>query len=207
MRDEAIGEWLDRLASAAPAPGGGAAAALNAATGAALVSMVCNLTIGKPKYKEHELTMTDVLSKSEELRREALRLAEEDAKAFTEVMGAYGMPKNTDEQKDTRRESIQRALVGAAEVPLRIAAVSADVIALAGRIMDGANANVLSDVAVAADSARAGLRSASINVEINLSSMKDANRRDSIAAELERHLDALMNADAIVATVAERIKG
>lgn len=206
MRNQAIGEWLEELSSAAPAPGGGAAAALNAATGAALVSMVCNLTIGKPKYVEHELTMTDVRSKAVELRDEAVRLAEADAEAFTAVMDAYGLPRDTDEAKAARRAAIQEALVGAAAVPMRIAAISADIIALSGRILDGANVNVLSDVAVAADSARAALRSASINVEINRASISDEGRRADLAAELERYTDALQTAESIVSIVTERIK-
>ncbi|MGH8876466.1 MAG: cyclodeaminase/cyclohydrolase family protein [Stackebrandtia sp.] len=205
MRDETVGDWLGKLASKASTPGGGAAAALNAATGAALVSMVCNLTIGKPKYVEHELTMTDVLSKANELRLESLELAESDAEAFGTVMDAYGLPKSTEDEKAARTAAIQAALVTAAEVPLRIAAVAADVIALSGRILDGANVNVLSDVAVAADSARAALRSAAINVEVNLYSMKDEEMREQLAGQLADHLGALDTADRIVASVNERI--
>ncbi|MGH8881149.1 MAG: cyclodeaminase/cyclohydrolase family protein [Stackebrandtia sp.] len=207
MRNEEIGEWLDKLASREPAPGGGAAAAMNAAIGAGLISMVCNLTIGKPKYVEHELTMTDVLSKSEELRAEALLLAEADTTAFNGVMSAYGLAKDTPEAKAARTEAIQEALVAAADVPLRIARVAADIIALAGRIMDGANVNVLSDVAVAADSANTALRSAVVNVEVNRASIKDEGRRAELAAELERYSDAQLTAGAIVSTVTERIKG
>ncbi|ADD44676.1 cyclodeaminase/cyclohydrolase family protein [Stackebrandtia nassauensis] len=205
MRDQKVGEWLEKLASKASAPGGGAAAALNAATGAALVSMVCNLTIGKPKYVEHELTMTDVLSKANELRNEALVLAEADAEAFSAVMAAYGLPKDSDEDKAQRTEAIQSALVRAAEVPLRIAGLAAEVIALSGRILDGANVNVLSDVAVAADSARSALRSAAINVEINLYSMKDEDLREELAGKLADHLGSLDTADRIVGSVNERI--
>lgn len=205
MRTQAIGEWLTELASAAPAPGGGAAAAMNAATGAALVSMVCNLTIGKPKYAEHEVTMAEVRARADELRVEALELAEADATAFTSVMDAYGLPRRTDEEKAARRAAVQEALTGAADVPLRIAALSAEVIELANRILAGANVNVLSDVAVAADSARAALRSAAINVEINRSSMTDEARRTDLAEQLERHNGALAVADTVVSTVRERI--
>lgn len=205
MRDETVGDWLEKLASKAPAPGGGAAAALNAATGAALVSMVCNLTIGKPKYVEHELTMRDVLSKANELRLEAMGLAEDDAEAFSAVMAAYGLPKETDEDKAARTEAVQTALVAAAKVPLRIAGAAAEIIALSGRILDGANVNVLSDVAVAADSARSALRSAAINVEINLYSMKDEELREELAGELADLLSSLDTADRIVGSVNERI--
>lgn len=205
MRDQGIGDWLEELASAAPAPGGGAAAALNAATGAALVSMVCNLTIGKPKYAAFEATMTKALARADELRREAIRLAEADAEAFAAVAEAYGLPKATDEEKRVRRAAIQRGLVTAADVPLRTAALAAEVIALSGEISPGANVNVLSDVAVAAAGAQAALRGAKINVEINLAAMTDPALRDELAAKLATHLTAIDTADEIQASVTERI--
>lgn len=206
MRDQSTLEWLEQLASKQPAPGGGAAAAVNAAVGAALVSMVCNLTIGKPRYAEHEATMREVLERATQLRAEALQLAEADAEAFAAVSAAYGLPKETDSDKAARREAIQEALVGAADVPLRTAALAAEVIALATRIEPGGNVNVLSDVAVAADSARAALRSAQVNVNVNLSAMADADRRDAAAAQLSVHLESLAAADQVVAAVFERIQ-
>ncbi|MGH8792178.1 MAG: cyclodeaminase/cyclohydrolase family protein [Stackebrandtia sp.] len=206
MREQTTSDWLDDLASKASAPGGGAAAAMNAAIGAALVSMVCNLTIGKPKYAEHEDTMRKVLSRATQLRTEALRLAEADAEAFAGVAAAYGLARDTDEAKAARRQAIQEALVGAADVPLRTAALAAEVIGLAGQIAAGANVNVLSDVAVAADSARAALRSAEMNVNVNLSSMADAGRREALAARLSTHVKAIDDADEIVVAVAERIE-
>lgn len=207
MNEQGIGDWLDRLASKSSTPGGGAAAAMNTAVAAALISMVCNLTIGKPRYVEHELTMVDVRSRAEELRREAVELAEADAVAFDAVMAAYRLPKSSEAEKTARKSTIQQALTGAAAVPLRLAQVAADVIALAGRIMDGANVNVISDVAVAADSARAGLSSAITNVEINRAALTDEGRKAELAAELERYGDAVLTADAISASIAARIKG
>src|SRR5690348_12111307 len=101
-----ISDWLDDLASAAPAPGGGAAAALLAATGAALVSMVTNLTIGNPKFSDHEEHMVSVRDRVTTLRSQALQLAEADAAAFSAVIAAYKLPKET----EGRSETIQRAL-------------------------------------------------------------------------------------------------
>jgi methenyltetrahydrofolate cyclohydrolase len=205
--DETVGSWLDDLASPAPAPGGGAAAAMNAAIGAALVAMVCNLTIGRPRYADHEPLMREALALATELRAQAVQLAAADAAAFSAVTDAYKLPKDTDEDKAARTRAIQAALVGAADVPLRTAAVAADIIGLAGRILDGANVNVVSDVAVAAASARAALDAAMINVEINISAMKDAPRQDALRVELDKHAAAAKAADAIVIAVRERING
>lgn len=201
MLDQTVGSWLDEVASAAPAPGGGAVAALNAAVGAALVSMVCNLTIGKPRYAAYEPLMLQALSEATDLRNRAVELAAEDARAFGAVSEAYGLPRDTDAEKAARTDAIQEALVVAADVPLRTAGVAAAIIELADRIMPGANVNVLSDVAVAAASARAALSSAAINVEVNLGLMKDAARRDALRGALATHLAAVAEADRIVAAV------
>ncbi|MFI1991794.1 cyclodeaminase/cyclohydrolase family protein [Actinoplanes sp. NPDC020271] len=205
--DQTVGSWLDDLASEAPAPGGGAAAAMNAAVGAGLVAMVCNLTIGKPRYAEHEPLMRRVLASVTDLRAQAVQLAADDAVAFSAVTDAYKLPKDTDADKAARTEAIQAALIGAADVPLRTAAVAAAIIGHAEQIIDGANVNVLSDVAVAAASARAALDSAVINVEINLGAMKDAAQRDSLRTELAKHAAAIDTATAVVSAVRERING
>jgi len=124
VRKTTIDEWLSDLASDKPAPGGGAAAGVNAAMGAALVSMVCNLTIGKPKFAEHEAVMREVLAEAERLRGEALQLAEDDAEAFSGVVAAYKLPKSSDEEKAARTAAIQSGLVEAAAVPLAVARVA-----------------------------------------------------------------------------------
>ena len=99
IKDTAIEPFLDQLASSAATPGGGSAAAIIGAMGAALVSMVCNLTIGKKKYAEVEGEMQDVLAKTEALRQKLTGMIQDDVKAFDAVMGAYGMPKETDADK------------------------------------------------------------------------------------------------------------
>lgn len=207
ISDQPIGTWLSALASAAPAPGGGAAAALEVAVGAALIEMVCNLTIGKPRYAEHEATMVEVLERAGDLRRESLDLAEADAAAFAKVSDAYKLPKDDDAARSKRRDAIQAALVDAADVPLRTARAAADVVALADRITEGANVNVLSDVTVAASAARAGLEAAAVNVEINLASMDDSERRTGIADELAAHLRAIADAERVAGRVRDRIVG
>ena len=205
MQTETVDGWLEELASQNPTPGGGAAAAMNAAVGAALVSMVCNLTIGRPRYAQYEPELTAALAEAEELRRQALGLAAEDAAAFETVIAAYQLPKADDAEKQLRTAAIQEALLGATDVPLRIAALAAAVIGLTRRILAGANSNVISDVAVAASSARAALEAAVVNVEVNLASMTDPQRHNAVRARLAPYPAATAEADAVVAEVRERI--
>jgi methenyltetrahydrofolate cyclohydrolase len=205
VADQAVGSWLDDLASAAPAPGGGAAAAMLAAIGAALVSMVCELTVGKPRYAEHEDVMRAALASAAEFLAEARRLADADAVAFGAVSEAYRRPKGTEAERVARTEAIQVALVGAAGVPLRTAAVAAGIVELSERILPGANVNVLSDVAVAASSARAALAAAEVNVEINVAALRDPAGQAALRAELAGFGPAAAAADRVVAAVRERI--
>src|SRR3954468_7956253 len=109
-QNETIQKFLDGLASSAPTPGGGGAAAISGAMGAALVSMVCNLTIGKKKYAAAEAEMLATREKAEALRAELTGMIAEDVAAFTAVMGAYGLPKETDADKAARQRAIQAAL-------------------------------------------------------------------------------------------------
>jgi formiminotetrahydrofolate cyclodeaminase len=173
--------------------------------GASLVCMVCNLTIGKPKHAQHEALMTDVLRAAEQARRTALQLADDDAQAFEGVIAAYQLPRSTDAEKAHRTRSIQDALAAAAQVPLRSAEAAAEVIRLAAQIVDAANPNVVSDVAVAAATARAALESAVMNVEVNLASMTDAERKRAIAEALHPHQEALAQAGATIDLVRKRI--
>jgi formiminotetrahydrofolate cyclodeaminase len=206
VRKTTIEDWLTDLASELPAPGGGAAAGMSAAMAAALVSMVCNLTIGKPKFAEHEAVMREALAEAERLRLEALQLAEDDAEAFSGVVAAYKLPKSSDEEKAARTAAIQAGLVEAAAVPLAVARVSAEVIKLSGRILEGSNPNVISDVAVAASAAKSALESAALNVDINVVAIKDPAERERLASTLNEALQAKVQAEAIMQIVAKRIR-
>jgi methenyltetrahydrofolate cyclohydrolase len=180
-----IQTFLTELASAAPTPGGGGAAAISGAMGAALVSMVCNLTIGKKKYVEVEAELKDVLAKSEGLRVVLTGMIGEDVQAFDAVMGAYGLPKATDDEKATRAERIQAALKTACDVPLACCRACRGVIDLAAITADKGNLNVVSDAGVAVLSAYAGLRSAALNVYVNAKGLEDRAFADERLAELE----------------------
>ena len=197
--------WLEELASGAPTPGGGAAAAVNAAIGAALISMVCNLTLGKPKYSAHRAEIESALAQATVLRRTALDLADADAEAFAAVIASYRLPRATPQDVQARDAAIQAALVDAADVPVRTAAVAASVIQLAGAVVKKSNVNVISDVAGAALSARCALDAAAVNVEINLAGIKDPVRRRAISDALAAHMVRGAEADLVVEEVRKEI--
>ena len=184
IKDTAVEPFLDALASQAATPGGGSAAAIIGAMGAALVSMVCNLTIGKKKYAEVEGEMKDVLAKSEALRLKLTGMIEDDVKAFDAVMAAYGMPKETDAEKGAREKAIQAALKQATDVPLRCCQAAREVIDLAAIASAKGNLNVISDAGVAVLAAYAALRSAALNVLTNARMITDKTFAEAKLKEL-----------------------
>lgn len=186
--EQPVTTFLDRLASSAATPGGGSAAAVMGAMGAALVSMMCNLTIGKKNYAEVEGEMRAVLEDAESLRRRLADMVAEDIAAFDALMAAYGLPKDSDEHKAQRSAAIQVGLKAATEAPLACARASAEVISLALRAAKVGNTNVISDAGVGALAAQAALRSAALNVYINVPSLKDA----AYAAVCRQEIDRLL---------------
>jgi methenyltetrahydrofolate cyclohydrolase len=188
IKDTAIEPFLDQLASSAATPGGGSAAAIIGAMGAALVSMVCNLTIGKKKYVDVEGEMKDVLAKSEALRKKLTSMIQDDAKAFDAVMGAYGMPKETDTDKAARDKAIQAALKLATDVPLACARAAREVIDLAAIASDKGNLNVISDSGVGVLAGYAALRSAALNVFTNARMITDKTFAEAKLKELNQLL-------------------
>ena len=200
-----IGEWLEALGSSAPAPGGGAAAAMTAGVGAALVEMVCNLTIGKPAFAEHEPHVTAIRDAALELRMRALAEIDRDAAAFGELMAVYRLPKNTDQQKAARRHVIQAATRRAADVPLEVAATGAEVARLAAQLPGRSNPAVLSDVGVAAAAAAAAIQSAAINVEVNLAALTDPDAKAALASQLAAHLRCADQARQLAAEIREKV--
>ncbi|MGE5287103.1 MAG: cyclodeaminase/cyclohydrolase family protein [Micromonosporaceae bacterium] len=196
-----IGDWLAQLGSSAPAPGGGAAAAVNAALGAALVEMVCNLTIGRPKFAQFEEHVTAIRDAARKLRAEALTQVRDDAAAFTTLMASYRLPRETPGQQASREREIQSATRLAASVPLEIAGTGARVVELAAGLPGRSNPNLLSDVAVAATCAAAAIEAAAVNVEVNLAGMKDRDAKAELADRLAVHLAAADQARRLVADV------
>jgi methenyltetrahydrofolate cyclohydrolase len=172
--DLKVSEFLDALASKDAVPGGGSGAALGGALGAALVSMVCHLTIGKKGYEASWEPLTDVLERAEALRSGITELLEADTQAYAKVMEAYRMPRGTDEAKAEREEAMQAALRHAAEVPLEIAESCSQVVDLALPAAEMGNRWAVSDAGVGALLAEAAMHAALLNVEINLASIDDS---------------------------------
>jgi len=171
--DQTLNAFLDDLASSSPTPGGGSVAALAGALGAALISMVCSLTIGKKKYAAVEGEMKAIRAPSEELRKKFASLVERDAAAFNKVMEAYALPKETDDQKALRAAAVQAGTKEAALVPLEVMKHCIDAHALAQEAAAKGNENSVSDAGVSAIMIHAACESAALNVRINLRGIND----------------------------------
>jgi len=201
-----LATFLDDLASERPTPGGGGAAAACGAIGAALVSMVANLTIGKKNYETVSEDLEVVNAKAEALRAELTGAIEEDAAAFNSVMDAYGLPRGTDEEKAKRAASIQAALKDATLAPLRAVKACFEVIRLASAAAEKGNLNVISDAGVAVLAANAGLRSAALNVFINVKTIKDRDFAEKQIAEVNALLaQAAETTESVYRTVRTKI--
>ncbi|TAN48589.1 MAG: methenyltetrahydrofolate cyclohydrolase [Methylococcaceae bacterium] len=206
IKDKSVQCFLDELAGKAPTPGGGSAAAIMGAMGAALVSMVCNLTIGKKNYEAVDADMQALLLRAEALRADLAGMVRADVAAFDQVMAAYGLPKDSDAEKATRSTAIQAALKRATEVPLQCARASAQAIALSREVAEKGNRNVISDAGVAVMAAYAALKSAALNVYVNTNAIRDPDFVGQCVSELETLLAANENAvDEIYALVKQRL--
>jgi len=164
--DRAIKEYLSDLAARSPAPGGGSAAALAAAIGASLMSMVANYTIGNPNYKEVEGKVSSILKKSEEARHQLQKLIDADVEAYNKLSKAMKEPKGDAGVMD-------EAYKEAAAPPFEICKVAADCLKLCAELADLGNKNLITDTAIAAIMLEGAFLSAKFNVYINLKIIKD----------------------------------
>jgi len=196
LTDKPVTNFLDELASNAPAPGGGSVASLGGALGAALVSMVCNLTLGKKGYEEVEDDIQALLARSEALRAELTGLLEADVAAYTGYSQAAKLPRGTDEEKAERAKAMQAALKTATDVPLQIAEAAAKVMDLCMPAAEKGNKWAVSDAGVAVLMAEAALRSAALNVLINLGS--SALKDEEFVADRRARLDALLQGKGVM---------
>ena len=201
---ESLAGYLDRLASGAPSPGGGSVAALTAAQGAALLAMVANLTAGRPRFRQHDAEVREVLAEAERLRAECLAAVDEDAEALGALMAAYRLPRDTDEERAERDGTLQARLRAAAEAPLRLARRAAALPPLCERLLPIGNPTAVSDVGVAAACAGAAYRAAELNVLINLGQLRD---REYIAAIREELHQVGPGVEASVARVLDAVRG
>jgi formiminotetrahydrofolate cyclodeaminase len=185
LASKPLQDFLAELASAEPVPGGGSVAALGGALAASLVAMVCRLTVGKKGYEAVSAEMESIVPRADALQAELRELMQTDIDAFARVMDAYKLPKETDAQKAARTRAVQAALKHASDVPLRVAELCAEVLALARVVVEKGSKNAASDAGVGALMAEAGLRGAAFNVSINLGSIQDpayvSDRRARVA--------------------------
>ena len=196
--------FLDELASNSPAPGGGSVAALSGALGAALTSMVCNLTKTKQGYESVQDEIAEVLEKSEGLRKDLTDLIDKDTEAFNEVMKALKMPKETEDQKEQRRNAMQTAFKQASEVPLQTARKCVQILDVAYIVAVKGNKNSISDAAVSALMAQTGVQAAMLNVRINLSSIKDLEYVAQVTSELHELLQNTMQKSTEILNIVEK---
>ena len=194
MQDMNVRALLELTASDAPAPGGGAIAALSGALGAALAAMVGSLTMGKKGYESVQEEMAETTAKANALAQKLLSAMDEDANSFNGYMAALKMPKDNDEEKATRRAAMQEALKSASLVPLNTAKTAAEIFPLAEAAVRSGNKNAVTDGLVAAMMARTAVLGALMNVKINLGSIKD----EAFVSELRETCSALQ-AEALAA--------
>ncbi len=182
--EKSVTEFSSDLASAAPVPGGGGAAAVVGALAAALGSMVGNLTIGKKKYVQNEPRLRELGDRAEELRTELLAQVEADAHAFEPLSRAYGIPKDT----PGREEELEACLHTASEPPMAILRLSCEVVALAEEYARLGSRLMISDAGCSAALAVAAVKAAALNVRVNTRLMRDRTFADG----LDRETDELL---------------
>jgi formiminotetrahydrofolate cyclodeaminase len=183
--EQGIGTWLGALSSDAPTPGGGAAAGVAAATGAALIAMVGRLTVGKAGFEDVDARMNDLVDRADRDRADFLRLADEDAKAFESVMASFKLPKETDAEKASRTLAIQDAYEAAAAVPLDLAKRAVDLMEVAEDATALGNPHAASDGYSAGTLLFAAALAALANVRINAAGLKDEAKSQGLVDEAD----------------------
>ena len=202
LADLKVTEFIDLLASDAPAPGGGSAAALEGAIGAALTAMVCGLTKGKKKFAEFNDLAVEAEVKALALKDRFVDVMDRDTEAFNVVSAAFGMPKETDEEKAARSAAIQKGLEGCTATPFEMMEIALETLELTDSILGKSNDSAASDLGVSALSLRAAIQGAWLNVLINIGSLKNKELAEDYRVKGEALLaKALPLADKIYAEV------
>lgn len=199
--------FAEETASESPAPGGGSVSAYMGALGAALGTMVANLSAGKRGWDDRWKEFSDWADKGQEVMGELLALVDEDTASFNAIMAALGLPKKTDEEKAARAKALEDATLYAAQVPLRTMKAAAKALPIARAMAETGNPNSASDAGVAALAALAGIRGAQLNVRINAAGLSDRAEADRLNAEadaIEKEAEALQ--DEVLRIVNDHIK-
>ncbi len=183
-----IYSFTEKLASKSPTPGGGGVAALCGAMGAALASMVCGLTLGKPKYAQYEKEILEITGEAEALRKKLMALAEEDEVAFEPLSRAYSLPCGTDEEKEHKTKVMEKCLATAADVPFRVVRTAYEAILLHERLVEKGSRLAVSDVGVGAVVCKSAMQSAALNVYINTKYMNNKSLAEEYNAATDEYL-------------------
>ena len=183
-----VTEFVNLMASDAPAPGGGSAAALEGALGAALTAMVCALTVGKKKYADVQELAVESQKKAEDLKARFVDVMDRDTEAFNAVSAVFAMPKDTDEQKAARKAAMQEALKGCTKTPFEMMQLACETLELTRSLVGRLNASAASDLGCSALALRAAIQGAWLNVLINISGIDD----EAFAAEYRKNGEALL---------------
>ena len=180
-----ITEFLEKTASKDPVPGGGSVAALSAAIASSLSEMVANLTVGRKGYTAVDDEMKAISKQAADFRDKLIGYIDKDSDAYQQVMQAFKLPKNTEEEKNIRARAVQEGLKEATRVPLRVAEDAFKIIELAGKVVEKGNRNAVTDGAVAAMMARTAVLSALYNVKTNLNQIKDRSFVDDMTGRVK----------------------
>lgn len=206
LAEKSCAEFIDMLSSKEPIPGGGGAAALVGAIGSALGNMVCNLTIGKKKYAKYELDVILILEKNIILYKNLLNMIDEDAKNFLPLSKAYGMKKDTLEEKNLKEETLEKTLKDACQVPMLIVKYCYESIKLQRELVDKCSLLVISDIGVGVQCLRSALIGAQLNVIININSIKDKLYVDDVKRQIQPLVEeGIKIADEVYIKVVEKI--
>lgn len=191
LKSLAVDQLVAAVASGNPTPGGGSVGALCGALGAALTRMVCGLTLGREKFRDSWAELDPVAREATELEQRFLQLVQQDTDAYQAVLAAFALPKQTPQQQQERAQAVERAMQGAASVPLATLGAAAQLIGHCETAIRCGNPNTLTDAGVAAQVALAAARAAAYNVRINLGSIRDDAFSAAARAETDRRLAAV----------------
>lgn len=170
-----LSEFLEKISSSAPTPGGGSVSSFSGVLGLSLAEMVCNLTIGKKKYESVESEVREIQQKIQNYKEKFLELYDKDSEAFDKVMAAFKLPKESEEEKTRRTQEIENATIVATEVPIQVIEVTNEILDDVIRLVEIGNQNSLSDAGVALILLRSCAEGALLNVLINTKSLNDRN--------------------------------
>jgi glutamate formiminotransferase/formiminotetrahydrofolate cyclodeaminase len=192
LTDLPLGNFLDQLGSASPAPGGGSIAALSGACAASLCAMVCRITLGKEKQAESWPNMRDALAEAESQRARLCALVQEDSDAFNAVVAARRLARGTEAERDVRTRVLQEATIHCAKVPLETLEMLGATASVVDRVFSSGDPACVTDAASAAAMTRSGARAAEYNVRINLPGILDETVRSELAARASRALSSIL---------------